>query len=195
MRKADPELQSRRRAEILAAAELCFLKRGFHQSSMQNIAAAAGVSMGLLYRYFANKDAIIEAAAAQDQEDSLFAIAALPDTGDVTAAWAALITAMAAQAAAPAYASLGSEIIAESNRSPKIRAILETNDAALVIAIMQKLKVQQRTKAINMPDTAANTAQALLMIFEGLTMRHFLAASSAQHDVIAERLVAHLLNA
>jgi TetR/AcrR family transcriptional regulator, repressor for uid operon len=178
MRKADPALQSRRRSEILAAAEQCFLKRGFHQSSMQNIAAAAGLSMGLLYRYFTNKEAIIEAAAQLDREATLIAIAALPETSDIIAAWAALIGAMAKEASAPDYATLANEIIAEAGRSPKLLAMLKANDAALAAAITAKLERQQMAgKTIGLKSPAA-TAQLLLMLFDGLTVRRFM---SQQH--------------
>jgi AcrR family transcriptional regulator len=48
-----------RRAEIIAAARRCFSRDGFHQTSMPDIAAEAGVSVGAPYRYFASKEEII----------------------------------------------------------------------------------------------------------------------------------------
>ena len=63
MRTANPELQEQRRRQILRAAGQCFAEKGFHQASMAEIAKAAGLSMGLLYRYFANKDALVMAFA------------------------------------------------------------------------------------------------------------------------------------
>ena len=178
MRKADPELQSRRRTEIIAAAETCFLKRGFHQSSMKNIADAAGVSMGLLYRYFANKEAIIEAAAAQDQAETIAAISALPHMGDVAAGWVTLIQKMAVAASATSYAALASEILSEANRSAKIYAMLKANDAALVMAIADKLAAQQQSGAFNFQSDVETIAHALLLVFEGLTMRNFMTSNN-----------------
>src|SRR6476620_744626 len=52
-----------RRAKILDAAIVCFAKRGFHLTSMHDISAEAGVSVGLIYRYFENKEAVISAMA------------------------------------------------------------------------------------------------------------------------------------
>ena len=63
MRRANPDLQQQRVEEIVAAATACFLEKGFHKTSVQDIAGRAGLSMGLLYRYFPSKEAIIEAAA------------------------------------------------------------------------------------------------------------------------------------
>ena len=57
------ESASDRPQQILQAAMVCFAKRGFHQASMHDISAEAGISVGLIYRYFENKDAVISAMA------------------------------------------------------------------------------------------------------------------------------------
>ncbi|MFA7553309.1 MAG: TetR/AcrR family transcriptional regulator [Spongiibacteraceae bacterium] len=44
---------------ILDAAEKCFIEYGFHAASMANISKSAGMSVGLIYRYFESKNAII----------------------------------------------------------------------------------------------------------------------------------------
>ncbi len=59
--------QDERRAQILDAARACFSRSGFHGASMQEICAEAKMSPGGLYRYFASKDAIIEAIARDEQ--------------------------------------------------------------------------------------------------------------------------------
>lgn len=51
-----------RRQQILDAAITCFVRKGFHQTTMADIAAQAGVSDTLAYRYFSGKDELIEAA-------------------------------------------------------------------------------------------------------------------------------------
>lgn len=59
--------QDGRRSHILDAARTCFSRAGFHRTSMQEICAEAKMSPGGLYRYFASKDAIIEAIAQEEQ--------------------------------------------------------------------------------------------------------------------------------
>lgn len=49
-----------RRDQIIAAARLCFRKHGFHGAGMAEIAKTSQLSVGQIYRYFDNKDAIIE---------------------------------------------------------------------------------------------------------------------------------------
>jgi AcrR family transcriptional regulator len=63
MPRISPERREAKRAEIVAAARRCFARDGFHQTSMPDIAAAAGVSTGAPYRYFASKEEIVLAIA------------------------------------------------------------------------------------------------------------------------------------
>ena len=52
---------ARQRERILEAAEKCFIESGFHAASMAHIADTAGISAGLIYRYFESKSAIVRA--------------------------------------------------------------------------------------------------------------------------------------
>src|SRR6266545_1576785 len=52
-----------RRQQILDAARRCFLRNGFHSTSMQDVIAEAGLSVGAVYRYFRSKTEIIAAIA------------------------------------------------------------------------------------------------------------------------------------
>lgn len=56
------------RARILDAARKCFSERGFHGASIAAIADSAGMSQGLIYRYFTNKAAIIRAITDEQSE-------------------------------------------------------------------------------------------------------------------------------
>ena len=51
-----------RRQQILEAAVTCFARKGFDKTTMAEIAAEAGVSDTLAYRYFTGKKEIIDAA-------------------------------------------------------------------------------------------------------------------------------------
>jgi TetR/AcrR family transcriptional repressor of uid operon len=65
--QTDPVLD--RRSQILEAALVCFAKHGFHQASMHDISAEAGISVGLIYRYFENKEAVISAMADRHKRE------------------------------------------------------------------------------------------------------------------------------
>ena len=50
-----------RRDQIVVAAQKCVVRHGFHAASLGAIAASAEMSVGQIYRYFANKEAIVHA--------------------------------------------------------------------------------------------------------------------------------------
>jgi AcrR family transcriptional regulator len=57
------EHRERRRQQILDAARRCFVRQGFHQTSMADILDEAGLSAGAVYRYFTGKNELITAIA------------------------------------------------------------------------------------------------------------------------------------
>ena len=58
LRPSPDQRAEQRRAQIVDAARQCVVRRGFHASTIADIAGTAKMSVGLIYRYFANKDAI-----------------------------------------------------------------------------------------------------------------------------------------
>jgi len=47
----------------------CFARRGFHLTTMNDISAEAEISVGLIYRYFDSKDAIIQFMGQEHMDD------------------------------------------------------------------------------------------------------------------------------
>ncbi|HEY0539453.1 MAG TPA: TetR/AcrR family transcriptional regulator [Actinoallomurus sp.] len=69
-RVSDDHLE-RRRQQILDAARRCFLRKGFHLTSMQDVFAESGLSAGAVYRYFKSKNEIIYAIATEKQSGAV----------------------------------------------------------------------------------------------------------------------------
>lgn len=59
----------RRMDAILDAAEICFARVGFAETTTNSIAAQAAISPGSLYQFFANKEAIAHALATRYNEE------------------------------------------------------------------------------------------------------------------------------
>lgn len=57
--------KEQRMEQILEVAGVVFSRRGFHSTSMEEIAEGAGVTKPLLYRYFGSKDALYLATITQ----------------------------------------------------------------------------------------------------------------------------------
>jgi AcrR family transcriptional regulator len=65
-------LRSATQASILQAAEDVFLEKGMNSARMESIAARAGVAVGTLYNYFADREALVT-ALVQDRRAALLA--------------------------------------------------------------------------------------------------------------------------
>jgi len=59
MPKLSKEAVERRKGRIEDAAKQLFIRKGFHATSMRNIAASADTSLGNLYNYYPTKEAIL----------------------------------------------------------------------------------------------------------------------------------------
>lgn len=89
--------------ELLEAGKREFLERGFQGASMRSIAAAAGVTTGALYRYYTDKEALLDALVKEPadaleekyrEQQRLFAeqnlqsqLEGLPEVSDESASW------------------------------------------------------------------------------------------------------------
>lgn len=77
MPKVSPEYLEARKNEILDAAFACFRRRGFHQTTMQDIYRETGLSPGAVYHYFRSKEEIIAAAIDRNTAEWANLIAAV----------------------------------------------------------------------------------------------------------------------
>jgi AcrR family transcriptional regulator len=66
---ADAPPAAPKSAEILHAIRTAFIEKGFDGASMQDLARAAGMSVGNFYRYFPSKDAIVAQMIALDMTE------------------------------------------------------------------------------------------------------------------------------
>ncbi len=128
MRRANAQLQSDRRSEILAAAQRCFVRSGFHGASMQDICAEAGMSPGNLYRYFPSKEALIAGIAERDRAE----VGAQFASADLSQGVFAVLEGLAHHhfAVRPSeQVLLCTEVMAEARRNPEIARISRAFDA------------------------------------------------------------------
>lgn len=119
---------------ILDAASLCFTQKGFHRSSLAQIASAAGMSPGHIYHYFKSKEAIVAAIVARERDEAelmLDNVRAVPGNTDGVALFIGQLAQGLAFHKDRARASLTMEILAEASRNPKIAQVVQRNNEEL----------------------------------------------------------------
>lgn len=146
MRKPDETLHEDRRHRILDAAGTCFARTGFHQTTMQDVAAEAGMSPGNIYRYFPSKDALIAGMTERDRARILQDFAAIHDAPDMMDALARLARKHLIEEPS-GDACMALEIWAEAARNPVVGSMIAGIEGAVhegLCDVLLKAKQQGR---------------------------------------------------
>jgi len=116
---AEPSILDRR-TQILEAAVICFAKHGFHQASMHDISAEAGISVGLIYRYFQNKEAVIAAMADRHKQEISDLLERARRAPTLLESFEVLFTAHCCENPPNVMSAFVVDLYAEASRNPKI---------------------------------------------------------------------------
>jgi AcrR family transcriptional regulator len=159
-----------RRVAILDAAERCFARSGFHQASMHEICAEAGMSPGNLYRYFPSKDAIIAGIADRNRAE----VAEIFDVVTRSDSFFDGLAELARQhimRRSDDEIGLCTEVMAERRRNPAIAEIfreVEVDVKAVLVAMLARAAARAEIS----PKVDFNAAATVLMaLADGLSWR------------------------
>lgn len=114
-----------RRQQILDAARRCFVRDGFHATSMQRVIAEAELSVGAVYRYFPAKSDLIAGIAEQMAASiaaQLQSLAEAPDRS-LTDVMEGAIGVVDANAGPDGVLPVAVQVWAEAQRDPKLAAL------------------------------------------------------------------------
>lgn len=119
--------QAARRAHILDAAEACFVRNGFHRTTMQDLAREAAMSPGNIYRYFDSKEAVVLGLAERDRERGAVLVEMLERAGDRRGVLNGILAAYFSEMTRGA-AILRLDLWGEATRNPAIGAMIARGD-------------------------------------------------------------------
>ena len=147
MSQIAPEPALERRTQILQAAMVCFAKRGFHQASMHDISKEADISVGLIYRYFENKEAVISAIAEEHKKEIDELLQRARQAPSLLDSLEILFTAHCCEDAPQIHSAFVVDLFAEAGRNPRIanivRDVLETSMAGVTDVIARAPEMRE----------------------------------------------------
>jgi AcrR family transcriptional regulator len=163
--KVSQEYRDARREQILAAGRRCFLRDGFHATSMQDLFTESGLSSGSVYRYFASKDELIIAIAEDNVRDLVALIHGLAVDADATSLGDAMAEVLAVIERKDAESGLGGlavQVWGEALRNPQVA----TRFTELLTELRSELAgiVARHQSSGHLPEAADPAAVATLMI-------------------------------
>lgn len=161
-----------RRDHILSAAAARFAREGFHQTSMQDVIDAAGLSPGAVYRYFRSKDEIIVAISV-DAVDAVEQV--VRDALHTGRPFAALVTdlprALAALDRADDRMRLAVQAWGEALRNPTLAAAMDERLGRLRAALRSQVAAGQHRGDVDPAVDPDAAVPALLALVQGFILQ------------------------
>lgn len=168
------EPQVDRRSQILEAAMACFAKRGFHQASMHDISAEAGISVGLIYRYFENKEAVISAMADSHKRQIQELLEQAHQAPTLLESLEILFTAHCCEDQPQIQSAFVVDLYAEAARHPRlkelVRDILETAMQGVTALVARAPEAQNAPQHL----TPRELVELMFAVSRGMLMRDIL---------------------
>jgi AcrR family transcriptional regulator len=160
------------RARILDAAQKCFIDEGFHAASMARIAATAGMSAGLIYRYFESKNAIVLAIIERELQRRRERIAELRPGMDYASRLVQMFREFQSDRPDGTNAALFLETSAEATRVAEIAAAATRIDRLSREQFQEWLARPRRDGGIGMAGREAEAFSLLLtLVVDGMVVR------------------------
>jgi TetR/AcrR family transcriptional regulator, transcriptional repressor of aconitase len=174
MPKISLQRELARHDQILDAAATCFAHAGFASTAMPDIASAAEVSVGSLYRYFPNKEDLFLAVVADRvavYNDAVFSELARPGQSlrRLRSALGRLQRLLADQS--PDVARLSLELWARAHDVDALRVWLEEARARRIEAFRKVIDEGKLSGTIRRDVRASDAAAALMALSDGLVVQ------------------------
>jgi TetR/AcrR family transcriptional regulator, repressor for uid operon len=175
-----------RPTQILDAAVACFAKRGFHQASMHDISAEAGISVGLIYRYFQNKEAVISAMADRHKRQIHDILERAQQAPSLREALETLFTAHCGETEPQVTAAFVVDLFAEASRNPHVAELVSDVCQTSMDGVTDLIARSPEGKASDL--TPREMAELIFAVNDGMLLRGVLrigraAAESREHQL------------
>jgi TetR/AcrR family transcriptional regulator, repressor for uid operon len=169
--------------QILDATVRCIRLKGFHAASMADIAREAKISVGVIYLYFNNKEALLEAIAERDLAEmrAMFAEFAGLAPEDLLDTIIDKLDFPLSRQFDRSRSALALEMVAEAARNPKVEAIMQGIDA-------QGRELSRRFLSDLTPDSEDVASldargEIIMALIDGMMIRGVLNPESNRKDV------------
>tara|TARA_X000000950_G_scaffold133001_1_gene165785 strand:+ start:61903 stop:62502 length:600 start_codon:yes stop_codon:yes gene_type:complete len=156
-----------RENQVLDAASLCFVEKGFHGAGMAEIAQQANMSTGHIYHYFKNKQAIILAIVQREGDEAVQRIRELesiPAESFREAFFEHTVDAIKHKLSA-FQTSLNFEIMAEGTRNPDVAQQMHEIDERIRKTLCEVLEPKLNIRNIQ------EVVDCIMTVLIGITAR------------------------
>ena len=175
--KQRTEAADERRQQILDAAMTCFAECGFHQTSMHDISAEAGISVGLIYRYFKSKEEVIFALAAEHKKDIAELLERAGEAPTLLEAMEILFTSHCCEQSPQIISAFVVDLFAEASRNPQVAKIVRNVVKAKTDGVTELIARSPEARRIAPWLEPREIAEMIFAVNDGSMMRGVFRAS------------------
>lgn len=186
---------------ILVAARDLFLEHGYSQTSIEMVAAAAGVGKPTIYSHFGSKEELFDAIIAVRREVLMSKIRGITSpTDDPRADLEQFVSMFQELVLNPGARRWDRLVIAEAGRQPQLaRTLFKAGPANVLLLIQRYIESQMAAGLLQVPDPALAAEHLLGLCFGAELVRGQMASqperTSAERDARAKAAVTVFLAA
>ena len=156
---------------LMDAAITCFAEKGIGRTSMRDIAAQAGVSIGNLYNHFPGRDDLIAEIAQMETAGLAKIVETVDACTDRSSAIETLVTEYFTYCVEPVSAVLTIEITSEALRNPAIGKLFRGNRNLLVGCLADAMALGEHGVARAEAKRHREAAGLVIDTIEGFALR------------------------
>jgi AcrR family transcriptional regulator len=181
-----------RRRQILRAAMTCFARRGFHPTTMNDISAEAQISVGLIYRYFDSKDAVITFMATEHLDDLRRVLEQARRAPTLFEGLELISICHCEEQPAPIHVAFVADLFAEAARNEQVRVLIRDVTQFFIDSVADLIAASEEGKSVS-PGLAPRTvAEIIVDSMRGMMIRAIADSSTLTASQIRERQLAML---
>lgn len=174
MPKVTEEYLLARRSQIMQAAIECFSRQGFHRTTMQDIIAEAGLSVGSIYRYFESKEEIVAAIAKEHHAPEAAVLDGVADDTDLFGLLTRLAAVSISRLKDPAeqkWRRVTVQLWAEALRDPQIMQVIRSGLDRPIEQLAELFSRAKDSGELAAPMDPIGAAHLCASLFQGLVLQ------------------------
>ncbi len=147
---------------------------------MHDISAEAGISVGLIYRYFQNKEAVISAMADRHKQEIQEILERARQASGLLESLEVLFTAHCGETEPQVVSAFVVDLFAEASRNPHVAELVRDVCETSMNGVTDLIARSQEAKAINL--TPREMAELIFAVNDGMLMRNVLRIGSTSEE-------------
>jgi len=156
MRTKDPKNAERKEELILSSARNCFISKGFHKTTMRDIAQEASISLGNIYQYFKGKNDIIIKFVELSEQETHEAVDYIRSARNFKRALKQIMYILLDDFVQKKELVIYLEIFSEALKNEHVKEIVQKENSEIQLAELFDKAEKEGKITLNLPSTSAS---------------------------------------